>query len=170
MKLNVWKIKVTRHFSVFTNTIYPIYLKGSQNNTVHLRNHVVTSGSCFNVFCRGVILIHFIHILQGCHWGNSYQAITSVIRKHNRWIWENFSPLIICYFNRKFKSKRKLCAYYVLYYMPQCLWDWIIIFSRFMWFVYPHSWWLLHWHWGNHMIAPVPVKQPWKKWVKLVNT
>ena len=21
---------------------------------------------------------------------------------------------------------------------------------------------LLHWHWGNHMIAPVPVKQPWK--------
>ena len=23
----------------------------------------------------------------------------------------------------------------------------------------------LHWHWGNHMIAPVPVKQPWKIWV-----
>ena len=21
---------------------------------------------------------------------------------------------------------------------------------------------LLHWYWGNHMIAPVPVKQPWK--------
>ena len=21
---------------------------------------------------------------------------------------------------------------------------------------------LLHWHWGNHMIAPVPVKQPWR--------
>ena len=24
---------------------------------------------------------------------------------------------------------------------------------------------LLHWRWGNHMIAPVPVKQPWKIWV-----
>ena len=24
---------------------------------------------------------------------------------------------------------------------------------------------LLHWHWGNHMIAPVPVKQPWRIWV-----
>ena len=23
---------------------------------------------------------------------------------------------------------------------------------------------LLHWHWGNHMIAPVPVKQPWNIW------
>ena len=23
----------------------------------------------------------------------------------------------------------------------------------------------LHWHWGNHMIAPVPVKQPWRIWV-----
>ena len=23
---------------------------------------------------------------------------------------------------------------------------------------------LLHWHWGNHMIAPVPVKQPWRIW------
>ena len=24
---------------------------------------------------------------------------------------------------------------------------------------------LLHWHWGNHTIAPVPVKQPWMIWV-----
>ena len=42
------------------------------------------------------------------------------------------------------------------------------------------SWWTLvnyisiffrvasvHWHWDNHMIATVPVKQPWKIWVKL---
>ena len=27
---------------------------------------------------------------------------------------------------------------------------------------YPYSSGLLHWHWGNHMIAPVPVKQPWR--------
>ena len=27
----------------------------------------------------------------------------------------------------------------------------------------------LHWHWGNHMIAPVPVKGPWRIWVKSVS-
>ena len=32
------------------------------------------------------------------------------------------------------------------------------------WFCpYPSG--LLHWHWGNLMIAPVPVKQPWRIWV-----
>ena len=30
---------------------------------------------------------------------------------------------------------------------------------------YPYPSGLLHWHWGNLMIAPVPVKQPWKIWV-----
>ena len=29
---------------------------------------------------------------------------------------------------------------------------------------------LLHWHWGNHMIAPVPVKQPWRIWVQFTST
>ena len=29
----------------------------------------------------------------------------------------------------------------------------------------PYSSGLLHWHWGNHRIAPVPVKQPWRIWV-----
>ena len=29
---------------------------------------------------------------------------------------------------------------------------------------YPYPSGLLHWHWGNHMIAPVPVKQPWRIW------
>ena len=24
---------------------------------------------------------------------------------------------------------------------------------------------LVSWHWGNHMIAPVPVKQPWRIWL-----
>ena len=31
-------------------------------------------------------------------------------------------------------------------------------------------WDLVHWHWGNCMIAPVPVKQPWRIWVKSVFT
>ena len=29
---------------------------------------------------------------------------------------------------------------------------------------YPHSLGLLYWHWGNHLIASVPVKQPWSVW------
>ena len=29
---------------------------------------------------------------------------------------------------------------------------------------------LLNWHWGNPMIAPVPVKQPWKIWVMIIWT
>ena len=32
------------------------------------------------------------------------------------------------------------------------------------WF-YPYPSGLFHWHWGNHMIAPVPAKQPWRIWV-----
>ena len=31
--------------------------------------------------------------------------------------------------------------------------------------IYPYISGLLHWHWGNHMIAPVPVKQTWRIWV-----
>ena len=34
----------------------------------------------------------------------------------------------------------------------------------------PYSSALLHWHWSNHMIAPVPVKQPWRIWVKSVGS
>ena len=39
--------------------------------------------------------------------------------------------------------------------------------GRFLWCVYPCPSRLLHWHWGKHMIAPVPVKQPLRIWVKL---
>ena len=35
------------------------------------------------------------------------------------------------------------------------------------WF-YPYPPGLLHRLWGNHMIAPVPVKQPWRIWVKCI--
>ena len=31
--------------------------------------------------------------------------------------------------------------------------------------IYPYPSGSLHWHWGNHMIAPVSVKQPWRIWV-----
>ena len=41
--------------------------------------------------------------------------------------------------------------------------------SRFVWSIYPYSSGLLHWHWGNHTIAPVPMKQPWRVWVNKCN-
>ena len=31
--------------------------------------------------------------------------------------------------------------------------------------IYPYCSGLLHWHWGNRTIAPVPVKLPLRKWV-----
>ena len=36
---------------------------------------------------------------------------------------------------------------------------------RFLWNIYPYPSGLLHWCWGNHVIAPVLVKQPWRIWV-----
>ena len=38
--------------------------------------------------------------------------------------------------------------------------------ERFMCSVYPLPSRLLHWHWGNHAITPVPVNQPWRMWAK----
>ena len=32
---------------------------------------------------------------------------------------------------------------------------------------YPYPSGLLHWHWDYHLIAPVPVKQPWRIWVNV---
>ena len=40
------------------------------------------------------------------------------------------------------------------------------VLSGFMGWHYPYPSGFLHWHWGNHVIAPVPVKQPWRIWVK----
>ena len=43
---------------------------------------------------------------------------------------------------------------------------WVILCCPSLWFVtsqfyqYPSG--LLHWHWGDRKIAPVPLKQPWK--------
>ena len=51
----------------------------------------------------------------------------------------------------------------------------IQISSVLLWYgtgqFYPYSSGLLSWHWGNHTIAPVPGKQPWRWWVnKLYGT
>ena len=38
---------------------------------------------------------------------------------------------------------------------------WGFGFGRF--YLYPSE--LLHWHWGDHRIAPMPVAQPWRIWI-----
>ena len=37
-------------------------------------------------------------------------------------------------------------------------------------FFHPYSSRSLHWHWGNRMIAPGPVKESWRIWVKYIDT
>ena len=44
----------------------------------------------------------------------------------------------------------------------------ITVFSWILWFVDPNPSGLHHWHWGNLVIAPVPVKPSWRIWVKFV--
>ena len=44
------------------------------------------------------------------------------------------------------------------------------LFCQLLESIYLYSSELLHWHWGNHMIAPVPVKWSWRICVKLVTT
>ena len=33
------------------------------------------------------------------------------------------------------------------------------------WLIFPYPSGVLHWHWGNLTIAPVPAKQPWWIWI-----
>ena len=40
--------------------------------------------------------------------------------------------------------------------------DFFLFFSYGWLSFYPYVSGLIHWHWGNHMIAPVPVKEPWQ--------
>ena len=51
------------------------------------------------------------------------------------------------------------CFWHVSFYCDYIIFWWL------MSLIHPYSSGLLHWHWGNHMIAPVPVKQPWRIWV-----
>ena len=44
--------------------------------------------------------------------------------------------------------------------------DYVIYCNESIWSIYTYSPGWLHWHWGNRMIAPVPVKSPWGMCVK----
>ena len=53
----------------------------------------------------------------------------------------------------------------ILYSRSQGLYTLVCLFVVWHGSFYPYPSGLLHWHWGNHMIAPVSVKQPWRIWV-----
>ena len=68
-------------------------------------------------------------------------------------------------------SKAHSCHFSVFYWYTEYVQKWctgfllccVLLCFGTGWF-YPYPSGLLHWHWGNHMIAPVPVKQPWRIW------
>ena len=62
------------------------------------------------------------------------------------------------------------CPMKYVYDMIRFYCGYILGFCGFMWCIFPYSSGLFHWHWGNRMIAPVQVKQPWRIWVKLTIT
>ena len=49
------------------------------------------------------------------------------------------------------------------------MWTQFMFWCVLLLLFYSYSSRLLHWYWGNHMIAPVPVKKPWKIWVNMSN-
>ena len=60
-----------------------------------------------------------------------------------------------CTYNATQLAFQELCVPFVL-----CC----VLFGISIGQFYPYLSGLLHRHWGNHMIAPVPVKQPWRIW------
>ena len=56
-------------------------------------------------------------------------------------------------------------------YMPRNIFTWFTLCGVQLWSTsdpfYPYPSGLHHWHWGNRMIAPVSVKQPWSLWVNM---
>ena len=73
--------------------------------------------------------------------------------------------------NNNFCQQLPLCCASELHVMVLlCYSTLAIVLSCFTWLTCPYSSGLLHWHRGNHMIAPVPVKKPWSIWVKITTT
>ena len=68
------------------------------------------------------------------------------------------------------------CALYSMIYARDVLYFLILLLchqingfiggATFRYHVRPYPSGLLHWHWGNHKIAPVPVQWPWRMWIK----
>ena len=65
-------------------------------------------------------------------------------------------------------THRDICMYYA-YSIPQEICTRVFALLCFVvvihWLIFPYPSDLLHWHWGNLTIAPVPAKQPWWIWI-----
>ena len=60
-------------------------------------------------------------------------------------------------------------SHYLSQCWPRSLWPYGVTRPQWVNRFYPYFSGLLHWHWGNHLIAPVPVKQPWRVWVNVIH-
>ena len=67
---------------------------------------------------------------------------------------------------REWSTSQELCRWFSI---SQTLYVWFVLCLVLLWLgtvrFYPYPSGLLHWHLGNHMIAPVPVKQSWRMWI-----
>ena len=68
-----------------------------------------------------------------------------------------FSDLFRTWYKQS--TSQELCTRFALRY--------VLLWFGTTWFN-PYSPGLFHWHWGNHMIAPVPVMWPWRIWEKYI--
>ena len=137
------------------------------------RRNIVHRGSqAFNIRDRWVTC--FAKITENYKNGGEhgiYSCNSLVRHMHRPWYTrDNVIYMCIC-----------LCVCFINYCLLKChVWQWSIpitysivqTFSlccvlfgagTFRFYRYPPG--SLHWHRGNHTIAPVPVKQPWKIWV-----
>ena len=103
-----------------------------------------------------LVIYHYIYIVHvRGNGGSSWTSTTAAAvwpQDHLEWGTQPQCgpvPYITLYYVL-YSTCHEICTQFVLCYAV-----WLVI-GGFP----PFSSGLLHWHWGNHMIAPVPVKQP----------
>ena len=79
----------------------------------------------------------------------------------------------ICYILLRFVTRCSSPIFFKIYFIIHGLYfprsihrvHTLCFVAVWFWLLSPVYSGLFHWHWGNHIIAPVPVKQPWRIWV-----
>ena len=116
------------------------------------------------------------------------------MHQHERQETGTFIHYAVCLYIRLFIQEQYCYTYNVaheIYSSFVLFWFVLFILSGFIWFWmhmdilkgyfrvislslinhnYPYPSGLLYQHWGNHMIAPVLVKQPWRIWINCSKT
>ena len=104
--------------------------------------------------CNHELYIVFIFPHIGCH-----QEISHYLSQ--------YCPRSMSPYGVTMSTMSEMCA---LWCCPMCGTGYVIILSYFMQHIYPCILGLLHWHWSNHMIAPVSVEQPRRIYVNMIDT